>query len=194
MARAARRERTDSLQLSEDTEETAASVERERCVDRCRAARGFRPVAHVHFHILYLDGVYVLDNASRYGSPLTFHSLPTPSRAETAAIAGRIADRVEASARHHLGFEVTKRQRRLPRLVHAQVDISDDRDLGALCRPQYGRESARQPQNQNRTRFPLPTGDGSRCHCSVLVPSTGCESGISWRGLVSSRWPVLESS
>jgi hypothetical protein len=56
---------------------------------------------NVHFHILYLDGVYVLDNASRYDSPLTFHGLPTPSRAETADIAGRIADRVEAILKKH---------------------------------------------------------------------------------------------
>jgi hypothetical protein len=56
---------------------------------------------NVHFHILYLGGAYVLDNASRYASPLTFHDLPTPSRAETAAIAGRIADRVEAILRKH---------------------------------------------------------------------------------------------
>lgn len=56
---------------------------------------------NVHFHILYLDGVYVLDNASRYDGPLTFHDLPTPSGAETAAIAGRIADRVEAILRKY---------------------------------------------------------------------------------------------
>src|SRR5690606_15765029 len=43
----------------------------------------------------YLDGVYLLDNANRYDSPLTFHDLPTPTRAETTEIAGRIADRVE---------------------------------------------------------------------------------------------------
>ncbi len=34
-------------------------------------------------------------------SPLTIHGLPTPSRAETAAIADRIADRVEAILRKH---------------------------------------------------------------------------------------------
>jgi hypothetical protein len=55
----------------------------------------------VHFHILYLDGVYVLDNASRYDSPLTFHDLPTPTRAETTEIAGCIADRVEVVLRKH---------------------------------------------------------------------------------------------
>jgi len=53
----------------------------------------------VHFHILYFDGAYVLDNANRYDSPLIFHDLPTPTRAETTEIAGRIADRVEVVLR-----------------------------------------------------------------------------------------------
>jgi hypothetical protein len=56
---------------------------------------------NVHFHILYLDGVYVLDNASRYGSSLSFHGLPTPTRAETNEIASRIADRVEVILKKH---------------------------------------------------------------------------------------------
>jgi len=56
---------------------------------------------NVHFHILYLDGVYVLDNASRYDSSLTFHDLPTPTRAETTEIAGRIADRIEVILKKH---------------------------------------------------------------------------------------------
>jgi hypothetical protein len=56
---------------------------------------------NVHFHILYLDGVYVLEDGRRYDSSLTFHDLPTPSRAETAAIAGRIADRVEVILKKH---------------------------------------------------------------------------------------------
>ncbi len=48
-----------------------------------------------------LVGGYVLDNASRYDSPLTFHDLPTPTRAETTEIAGRIADRVEVILKKH---------------------------------------------------------------------------------------------
>lgn len=56
---------------------------------------------NVHFHILYLDGVYVLDNASRYDSSLSFLGLPTPTRGETTEIAGRIADRVEVILKKH---------------------------------------------------------------------------------------------
>ncbi len=56
---------------------------------------------NVHFHILYLDGVYVLGDGRRYDSPLTFHDLPTPTRAETTEIASRIADRVEVILKKH---------------------------------------------------------------------------------------------
>lgn len=47
---------------------------------------------NVHFHVLYLDGVYLRPkDASEKESPLTFHALPTPTRAETAEVARRIA-------------------------------------------------------------------------------------------------------
>jgi Putative transposase/Transposase zinc-binding domain len=56
---------------------------------------------NVHFHILYLDGVYVRGCATDDGSPLSFHPLPTPTRDETADITRRIADRVELTLKKH---------------------------------------------------------------------------------------------
>jgi len=55
---------------------------------------------NVHFHILYLDGVYVRERAGDELS-LVFHALPTPTRAETADIARRIADRIERIFKKH---------------------------------------------------------------------------------------------
>jgi hypothetical protein len=56
---------------------------------------------NVHFHIIQLDGVYLRQDAATDDDPLSFYPLPTPSRAETARVAARIADRVEAILKKH---------------------------------------------------------------------------------------------
>jgi hypothetical protein len=56
---------------------------------------------NVHFHIIQIDGVYLPEDAATDDGPLSFYPLPTPSRAETARVAARIADRVEAILKKH---------------------------------------------------------------------------------------------
>ena len=50
---------------------------------------------NVHLHVLALDGVYVRQDAADEDSPLVFHALETPTRAEVTDIAARTAARVE---------------------------------------------------------------------------------------------------
>ena len=56
---------------------------------------------NVHFHILSLDGVYVRQYPDDHHGELTFHCLQAPTREETADIARRIADRVDAILKKH---------------------------------------------------------------------------------------------
>jgi len=56
---------------------------------------------NVHYHVLALDGVYVRQDPADPGSPLVFHALPTPTRAEVAEVARRTVLRVEKLLRAH---------------------------------------------------------------------------------------------
>ncbi len=53
---------------------------------------------NVHAHVLVLDGVYVRDEKT---DTLVFYPLPTPTRAEVAAVARRTAERIEKLLRAH---------------------------------------------------------------------------------------------
>jgi hypothetical protein len=53
---------------------------------------------NVHFHTLFLDGVYIRDQQS---AALVFHELPEPTLAEVEMVARRTAERVAAVVRKH---------------------------------------------------------------------------------------------